>query len=150
MLYQDADDKVLEQDIYIDLNEVERVGPTDRVHMVAQIDRYRGGFTGDGNWTQTRRFVIEPDQDLSRVASNLIGEGELLDETMLGQEVKGSIDRAIANARIAPPHPLEDLARGQVVRRLLHRFEDHRALRGLSIFAFRGWFAIHRATLLTL
>jgi len=77
MLYQDADDKVLEQDIYIDLNEVERVGPTDRVHMVAQIDRYRGGFTGDGNWTQTRRFVIEPDQDLSRVASNLIGEGEL-------------------------------------------------------------------------
>ncbi len=77
MLYQDADDKILEQDIYIDLNEVERVGPTDRVHMVAQIDRYRGGFNGDGNWTATRRYVIEPDQDLTRVGSKLIGEGEL-------------------------------------------------------------------------
>ncbi len=27
MLYQDADDKILEQDIYVDLNEAERVGP---------------------------------------------------------------------------------------------------------------------------
>jgi len=26
MLYQDADDKILEQDIYVDLNEAERVG----------------------------------------------------------------------------------------------------------------------------
>ena len=77
MLYQDADDKVLEQDIYIDLNEVERVGPTDRVNMVAQIDRYRGGYNGDGNWTATRRYVIEPDDDLSRVGSKLVGEGEL-------------------------------------------------------------------------
>ena len=77
MLYQDADDKVLEQDIYIDLNEVERVGPTDRVNMVAQIDRYRGGYNGDGNWTATRRYIIQPDEDLTRVGSKLIGEGEL-------------------------------------------------------------------------
>ena len=26
MLYQDADDKILEQDIFVDLNEAERVG----------------------------------------------------------------------------------------------------------------------------
>ena len=51
MLYQDADDKILEQDIYIDLNEAERVGSTDNVQIVAQIDRYRGGYQGDGDWT---------------------------------------------------------------------------------------------------
>ncbi len=51
MLYQDADDKILEEDIYIDLNEVERIGSSDKVNIVAQMDRYKGGFSGDGNWT---------------------------------------------------------------------------------------------------
>ncbi len=37
MLYQDADDKMLEQDIYVDLNEAERVGSSERVHIVAQV-----------------------------------------------------------------------------------------------------------------
>ncbi|MEA3441764.1 MAG: hypothetical protein U9R58_15925 [Chloroflexota bacterium] len=50
MLYQDADDKILEHDIYVDLNEAERVGSSDRVHIVAQVDRYRAGYQGDGNW----------------------------------------------------------------------------------------------------
>ena len=40
MLYQDADDKILEQDIYLDLNEAERIGSNDRVHIVAQVDRF--------------------------------------------------------------------------------------------------------------
>ena len=40
MLYQDADDKILEQDIYVDLNEAERVGSSDRVNIVAQMDRF--------------------------------------------------------------------------------------------------------------
>ena len=31
MLYQDADDKMLEKDIYIDLNEAERIGSSERV-----------------------------------------------------------------------------------------------------------------------
>ena len=35
MLYQNADDQVLEQDIYVDLNEAERVGSTDNVTVVA-------------------------------------------------------------------------------------------------------------------
>jgi hypothetical protein len=30
MLYQDADDKILEKDIYIDLNEAERIGSSDQ------------------------------------------------------------------------------------------------------------------------
>lgn len=72
LLYQDADDKILEQDIYLDLNEAERIGSSDRVQIVAQVDRYRGGFSGDGDWTSTRRFYITADPDLNRVRSQQI------------------------------------------------------------------------------
>ena len=74
MLYQDADDKILEQDIYFDLNEAERVGSSDNVQIVAQIDRYSGGYQGDGNWTSTKRFFITQDDDLERVNSEEIAD----------------------------------------------------------------------------
>jgi len=74
MLYQDADDKILEQDIYMDLNEAERVGSGDRLHIVAQIDRYRGGYQGDGNWSSARRFYVTQDDDLQRVHSQLVAD----------------------------------------------------------------------------
>jgi len=74
MLYQDADDKVLEQDIYVDLNEAERVGSTDRVRIVAQVDRYAGAYTADGNWTSTKRFYVTQDDDLATVGSELVAD----------------------------------------------------------------------------
>ncbi len=69
LLYLDADDEVLEQDIFTDLNEAERVGSTDEVALVAQIDRYDGGFDGDGDWTDTRRFYLTQDADLETLNS---------------------------------------------------------------------------------
>ncbi len=72
MLYQDADDKILEQDIYIDLNEAERVGSSEQVNIVAQIDRYRGGYAGDGDWTSARRYYVTRDDDLQRVGSRQV------------------------------------------------------------------------------
>ncbi|MBL8058548.1 MAG: hypothetical protein JNK29_17725, partial [Anaerolineales bacterium] len=77
LLYQDADDEVLEEDIFIDLNEAERVGSTDQVKIVAQIDRYAGGFRGDGNWSEARRYLITQDDDLEQLASEPLGEGEV-------------------------------------------------------------------------
>jgi hypothetical protein len=74
MLYQDADDKILEQDIYTDMNEVERVGSTDRVNIVTQIDRYKGAFTGDGDWTTARRYYIQKDDNLQKINSKLIAD----------------------------------------------------------------------------
>ena len=74
MLYQDADDKILEQDIYIDLNEAEKAGSTDRVQIVAQMDRFRGGFSDDGNWTSTKRFYVTQDNDLTRVRSQQVAD----------------------------------------------------------------------------
>lgn len=77
MLYQDADDKVLEQDIFIDFNEAERVGSTDRVNIVAQLDRYVGGFRGDGDWSDTRRFHLQRDNDLDAIHSPYESIGEV-------------------------------------------------------------------------
>lgn len=74
MLYQDADDEMLEEDILTDLNEAELVGSSDRVHIVAQIDRYDGGFDGDGDWTSTKRFYITQDDDLETLASEEIAD----------------------------------------------------------------------------
>jgi hypothetical protein len=86
MLYQDADDKVLEQDIFVDLNEAERIGSTDRVHVVTQLDRFRGGYPGDGDWTSTRRYYITQDNDLTRINSQLVedlGEVNMADGATL-------------------------------------------------------------------
>lgn len=74
MLYQDADDKVLEQDIYIDLNEAEKAGSTDHVTIIAQMDRFRGGYSGDGDWTSAKRFLVTQDNDLNRVTSQQIAD----------------------------------------------------------------------------
>jgi hypothetical protein len=72
MLYMNADDKILEQDIYVDLNEAELVGSSDRVNIVAQVDRFRGGYRGDGDWTEARRFYVTRDNDLARVGSRVV------------------------------------------------------------------------------
>lgn len=74
MLYQDADDQVLEQDIFLDLNEVERVGSSDQVHIVAQLDRYRGAFRGDGDWTSARRYYVTHDDDLQTIHSQMVAD----------------------------------------------------------------------------
>ncbi len=72
MLYMNADDKILEQDIFVDLNEAELVGSSDRVNIVAQMDRYRGGFNGDGDWTDARRFYVTRDNNLARLGSRVV------------------------------------------------------------------------------
>ena len=74
MLYQDADDKILEQDIYLDLNEVERVGSSEQVQIVAQIDRFRAGYQGDGDWSSAKRFYITRDDDLQYVRSQEVAD----------------------------------------------------------------------------
>ncbi len=77
MLYQDADDKILEQDIFIDFNEAELVGSSDRVNIVAQLDRYVGGFRGDGDWSDTRRYFLQRDTSLDTINSPFESIGEV-------------------------------------------------------------------------
>ncbi len=72
MMYQDADDQALERDIMMDLNEMEMIGSTDQVMIVSQVDRFRGGYSGDGNWDSTRRYLVTYDDDLNNLGSELI------------------------------------------------------------------------------
>lgn len=95
MLYQDADDKVLEQDIYIDLNEAERVGSGENLNIVAQVDRYKGGYQADGDWTSTKRFYITQDFDLNRLGSREIddiGEANMSDANTLVDFVTWAVE----------------------------------------------------------
>jgi hypothetical protein len=82
ILYQDADDKILEKDIYLDLNEAETVGSSAQVQIVAQIDRYQGGYQSRGDWVSARRYYVTQDDDLERVSSELVedlGEANMAD-----------------------------------------------------------------------
>ncbi|MCA9925994.1 MAG: hypothetical protein KC421_26665 [Anaerolineales bacterium] len=103
MLYQDADDKILEQDIYLDLNEAERIGSNDRLHIVAQVDRYSAGYQGDGNWASTRRYYITQDSDLQRVSSQQIqdlGEVNMSDGDTLVDFVTWAIETFPADKHV--------------------------------------------------
>jgi len=76
MLYM-AGDNNLEEDIFFDINEAELVGSSDQVQIVAQYDRYAGyesDFQGDGNWTSTKRFFLDQDTDMSRIASTEVAD----------------------------------------------------------------------------
>ena len=78
MLYQNADDEILEKDIFIDLNEAELVGSSADVTIVAQLDRFDGAFDGDGDWTSARRYLVGQDDDLETIGSEQLDDlGEL-------------------------------------------------------------------------
>jgi clostripain len=90
MLYQDADDSILEEDIFTDLNEAERVGSTDKVNIVAQIDRFKGGFKGKQNFTGAKRYYLTADEDLEKINSKEmddLGEVNMADGEVLSDFV---------------------------------------------------------------
>ena len=94
MLYQDGDDDVLERDIFLDLNEAEIIGSSDMVTIVTQIDRYDGSFDGDGDWTSTKRFLVQQDSDLESIGSEELadlGETDMSDPQTLQDFVTWAI-----------------------------------------------------------
>ncbi len=103
MLYQDADDKILEKDIYLDLNEAERAGSSERVQIVAQLDRYAGGFSDGGNWQSTKRFHVGYDQDLGQLRSQEVadlGEVNMADGATLVDFVTWAMDTFPADKQV--------------------------------------------------
>src|SRR5215207_4975327 len=73
IVYSAADDEVLEENMWFDLNEMELVGSNPQMNIVVQIDRFAGAFTGDGDWTDTRRYLITQDSDLDHITSPVVG-----------------------------------------------------------------------------
>ena len=80
IVYADADDDILESDLWFDVNEMELVGSNQQMNIVVQLDRAVGGFSEDGNWTDTRRYLITRDNDLSQITSPVVeyvGEADM-------------------------------------------------------------------------
>ncbi len=72
IVYAAADDDILEQDMWFDVNEMEMVGSTDQMNIVVQIDRAEGAFSGDGDWTEARRLYVTRDEDLNHLNSQIV------------------------------------------------------------------------------
>lgn len=71
MVYLNGDND-LEDAALEDLNEMEQVGSDDQVQVVVQLDRARGGYSGDGDWTGARRYLVQADTDWQHVASPVL------------------------------------------------------------------------------
>jgi hypothetical protein len=72
IVYSAADDEVLEESMWFDINEMELVGSNPQMNIVVQIDRFGGAFTGDGDWSDTRRYLITQDNDLDHINSPVV------------------------------------------------------------------------------
>jgi hypothetical protein len=72
IVYSAADDEVLEGNMWFDVNEMELVGSNPQMNVVVQLDRYSGAFDGDGDWSDTRRFLIAQDGDLESILSPVV------------------------------------------------------------------------------
>ncbi|MCG2726487.1 MAG: clostripain-related cysteine peptidase [Elusimicrobia bacterium] len=55
-----------------DINEMEKVGSTDEINIVAEIGRMAGHSSADGDWRGTRRLYIRKDSDIFRITSPII------------------------------------------------------------------------------
>ncbi|WP_017715519.1 pre-peptidase C-terminal domain-containing protein [Kamptonema formosum] len=60
-----------------DINEMEAIGLPDNVNVVVQMDRADGYDSSNGDWTDTRRGLIQHDSNRNVISSNLQSLGEL-------------------------------------------------------------------------
>jgi DNA uptake protein ComE-like DNA-binding protein len=88
-----------------DINEMEKVGSDENMNIVVQIDRHEDSVdannqehvydVSNGNWTGTRRYYIERDNNESAVSSQVkrkLGEDDVGTVSSLTKFVKWSID----------------------------------------------------------
>ena len=75
MVYMDGDNN-LEQAAVMDFLEMEYGGgSSDKVNIVVQMDRSEGFFTGEGDWSGARRFLVKGGggEQISTVATEDLG-----------------------------------------------------------------------------
>ncbi len=83
LVYIDGDNN-LEGDALIDIKEMEIIGSSDEVNIVVQIDRAEEFSAADGDWTESRRFLIEQnssENDIVEIINQKFGD---LDALTLG------------------------------------------------------------------
>ena len=87
MVYLDADNN-LEQEGLGDFAEMAKVGSGDRVNIVVEMDRTPGYADDEGDWTETRRFLVKRDDTPGGAALQNLGEKNMGDPATLTDFVK--------------------------------------------------------------
>ncbi|MCM2268192.1 MAG: clostripain-related cysteine peptidase [Elusimicrobiales bacterium] len=57
-----------------DVNEMEMVGSTPELNIVAELGRINGYATNDGDWKGSRRYLVQKDADTSKITSPVVME----------------------------------------------------------------------------
>jgi hypothetical protein len=58
----------------LDVNEMEKIGSTDKVKIAVELGRISGYDSSDGNWTGQRRYIVQKDSNPSKVTSPILQE----------------------------------------------------------------------------
>lgn len=93
MVYMAADNN-LEGAAIDDINEMEQVGSTADVKVVVQVDRAPGYDVSNGNWEDTRRYLITQDANTAIIGSpvaQFLGEKNMGEPATLSDFVSWSI-----------------------------------------------------------
>ena len=83
ILYQVAEDKSLEIGSFLDVNESELIGGSDRVRIITQFDRFKGGLDEEGGWTSAKRLEIAKDTDVERINSPEVNDQGEVDLSLI-------------------------------------------------------------------
>jgi hypothetical protein len=57
-----------------DMNEMEMIGSSDQVNVVAEVGRINGYSTSDGDWKTARRYLVKKDNDKTKITSPIVQE----------------------------------------------------------------------------
>ncbi len=64
----------LEPFLMKDMNEMEKIGSTDKVNIVVEAGRIDGYDTSDGDWKGVRRYRMTKDADVNKVGSKVLAD----------------------------------------------------------------------------
>ena len=79
MVYSSAKND-LEKYLLADLNEMELVGSSAKVNIVAEVGRIDGYDASDGDWKGVRRYLITKDTDKTKMGSKMLQDMGMLDQ----------------------------------------------------------------------
>ncbi|MFA8434545.1 MAG: DUF4465 domain-containing protein [Marinifilaceae bacterium] len=83
LVYLDGDNN-LEGNGIADINEMESVTLPENVNVIVQMDRTTGHDYSNENWTETRRYLIQHDDDVKKINSLWLDQSNPLGELNMG------------------------------------------------------------------
>ena len=64
----------LEPYLLKDMNEMEKIGSTDKVNIIVEAGRIDGYDTSDGDWKGVRRYRMTKDNDTTKISSKMLAD----------------------------------------------------------------------------